>query len=158
MVLRKKPPGQLVSADVPSFGHTPRWPRMTNVLIAHLNTDHCIPHYFQKSFVEYLVSSSQVALCCFPAYFPSPLLPPSLPASPCWLDDGQVKSAHAVEREFRVTQALGKAGIPVAGGARLCEDSSVVGTPFYLMDYVPGACRCDVARQRRVRTYCPGEK
>ena len=37
-----------------------------------------------------------------------------------------------------VTQALGKVGIPVAGGARLCEDETVIGTAFYLMDYVPG--------------------
>ncbi|XP_066545984.1 acyl-CoA dehydrogenase family member 10 isoform X2 [Amia ocellicauda] len=47
-------------------------------------------------------------------------------------------SAHAVEREFRVLKALGKAGIPVPKVIALCEDSSVIGTPFYLMDYCPG--------------------
>ncbi|XP_077996370.1 acyl-CoA dehydrogenase family member 10-like [Glandiceps talaboti] len=47
-------------------------------------------------------------------------------------------SAHAVEREYRVMKALGDAGVPVPNVINLCEDSSVVGTPFFLMDYVRG--------------------
>ena len=47
-------------------------------------------------------------------------------------------SAHAVEREFRVISALYKAGFPVARPVVLCEDESVIGTAFYVMDYVDG--------------------
>jgi len=47
-------------------------------------------------------------------------------------------SAHAVEREFRVIAALGKAGIPVPRTLCLCEDESVIGRAFYVMEYVEG--------------------
>ncbi len=47
-------------------------------------------------------------------------------------------SAHAVEREFRVITALGKAGIPVPRTWCLCEDENVIGRSFYVMDYVEG--------------------
>jgi aminoglycoside phosphotransferase (APT) family kinase protein len=47
-------------------------------------------------------------------------------------------SAHAVEREFRVITALGRAGIPVPRAHCLCEDESVIGRAFYLMEYVEG--------------------
>ncbi|KAM9622227.1 acyl-CoA dehydrogenase family member 10 isoform 2-T2 [Trichechus inunguis] len=47
-------------------------------------------------------------------------------------------SAHAIEREFRIMKALAKAGVPVPKVLDLCEDSSVIGTPFYLMEYCPG--------------------
>ena len=47
-------------------------------------------------------------------------------------------SAHAVEREFRVITALGKAGFPVPRTHFLCEDESVIGRAFYVMDYVEG--------------------
>jgi aminoglycoside phosphotransferase (APT) family kinase protein len=46
--------------------------------------------------------------------------------------------AHAVEREYRVTDALGKQGFAVARVYGLCEDESVIGTPFYVMDMVEG--------------------
>ncbi len=46
--------------------------------------------------------------------------------------------AHAVEREFRVLAALGEQGFPVARVHGLCEDESVIGTPFYVMDMVDG--------------------
>lgn len=46
--------------------------------------------------------------------------------------------AHAVEREYRVLAALGAQGFPVARVHALCEDESVIGTPFYLMDMVEG--------------------
>ncbi|PWG03473.1 phosphotransferase [Sphingosinicella humi] len=46
--------------------------------------------------------------------------------------------AHAVEREYRVIAALGKQGFPVARAVALCEDDSVIGTAFYVMDMVEG--------------------
>nr|XP_055215091.1 acyl-CoA dehydrogenase family member 10 isoform X6 [Gorilla gorilla gorilla] len=47
-------------------------------------------------------------------------------------------SAHAIEREFRIMKALANAGVPVPNVLDLCEDSSVIGTPFYVMEYCPG--------------------
>lgn len=47
-------------------------------------------------------------------------------------------SAHAVEREYRVMRALAKTDVPVPEALALCEDASVVGTPFFVMRYVPG--------------------
>jgi aminoglycoside phosphotransferase (APT) family kinase protein len=47
-------------------------------------------------------------------------------------------SAHAVDREYRVIQALHPTGFPVARPHLLCEDESVLGTAFYVMDYVAG--------------------
>lgn len=49
-----------------------------------------------------------------------------------------LKSAHAVEREFRVQAALNDTPVPVPRMHLLCEDVAVIGTPFYLMDYVVG--------------------
>ena len=46
--------------------------------------------------------------------------------------------AHAVDREYRVITALGAAGFPVARSYGLCEDESVIGTPFYVMEMVEG--------------------
>src|SRR5437660_3297636 len=54
-------------------------------------------------------------------------------------------SAHAVEREYRVIQALHAAGFPVARPHALCEDDSVIGTAFYVMDYVEGRVLWDPA-------------
>src|SRR3954469_18081944 len=47
-------------------------------------------------------------------------------------------SAHAVDREYRVTKALCEKQFPVARPHVLCEDESVIGTAFYVMDYVEG--------------------
>jgi aminoglycoside phosphotransferase (APT) family kinase protein len=47
-------------------------------------------------------------------------------------------SAHAVEREYRVTKALHEVDFPVARPLVLCEDESVIGTVFYVMDCVEG--------------------
>jgi aminoglycoside phosphotransferase (APT) family kinase protein len=46
--------------------------------------------------------------------------------------------AHAVEREARVMSALGVQGFPVPHVHGLCEDESVIGTPFFVMDLVEG--------------------
>ncbi len=47
-------------------------------------------------------------------------------------------SAHAVEREYQVITALARTGVPVPQTYVLCEDPAVIGTPFYVMDYVEG--------------------
>jgi aminoglycoside phosphotransferase (APT) family kinase protein len=49
-----------------------------------------------------------------------------------------LKGAHSVEREAKVLAALEKADFPVAHIHGLCEDDSVIGTSFYLMDMVEG--------------------
>jgi len=54
-------------------------------------------------------------------------------------------SAHAVEREFKVISALHKVGFPVARPQVLCEDDSVIGTAFYVMDFVEGRVLWDPA-------------
>lgn len=47
-------------------------------------------------------------------------------------------SAHLIEREYRILRALPEAEVPVPRARLLCEDSSVIGTPFYVMDHVDG--------------------
>ena len=47
-------------------------------------------------------------------------------------------SAHAVEREFRVIGALAGTDVPVAKAHLLCEDPAVIGSAFYVMDFVEG--------------------
>ena len=47
-------------------------------------------------------------------------------------------SAHAVDREFRVLQALHGTSVPVAKPLHLCRDESVIGSMFYLMAFVDG--------------------
>jgi aminoglycoside phosphotransferase (APT) family kinase protein len=54
-------------------------------------------------------------------------------------------SAHAVEREYRVIVALANTHVPVAKAFALCEDPTVIGTVFYLMDYVEGRLFWDAA-------------
>jgi aminoglycoside phosphotransferase (APT) family kinase protein len=47
-------------------------------------------------------------------------------------------SAHQVEREYRVMAALGGSGVPVPTMRCLCTDDNVIGTAFYVMDFLPG--------------------
>jgi aminoglycoside phosphotransferase (APT) family kinase protein len=47
-------------------------------------------------------------------------------------------SAHAVDREYRVITALAGTDVPVARTHVLCTEESVIGTMFYVMDYVEG--------------------
>ena len=49
-----------------------------------------------------------------------------------------LKSAHAVDREFRVQKALFSSDVPVARMHVLCEDDSVIGSAFYVMEMVDG--------------------
>lgn len=47
-------------------------------------------------------------------------------------------SAHAVDREYKVMTALGTTGFPVPKTYALCEDDSIIGTIFFIMDHVEG--------------------
>lgn len=47
-------------------------------------------------------------------------------------------SAHAVDREFRLISALHPIGFPVPRPLALCEDPSIIGSAFYVMDRVDG--------------------
>lgn len=49
-----------------------------------------------------------------------------------------LKSAHAVDREYRVLAALADTGVPVPRVLHLCTDESVIGSMFYLMEHVAG--------------------
>jgi len=52
-------------------------------------------------------------------------------------------SAHAVEREFRVMRALAGSAVPVPTVHALCEDPGVIGSAFYVMDFVEGRVFAD---------------
>jgi aminoglycoside phosphotransferase (APT) family kinase protein len=49
-----------------------------------------------------------------------------------------LKSAHAVDREYRVLTALAPTRVPVARALHLCEDRDVIGSLFYVMSYEDG--------------------
>ncbi len=51
---------------------------------------------------------------------------------------GRTPSAHDVAREFRVTSALGAAGVPVPRAVVLCEDEDVIGGPFVVAEFMDG--------------------
>ncbi|KAI8069039.1 kinase-like domain-containing protein [Gilbertella persicaria] len=55
------------------------------------------------------------------------------------------KTAHAVEREYRIIRALGEnTNVPVPKVYALCEDHSVIGTPFYVMEFLKGRIFDDI--------------
>ena len=49
-----------------------------------------------------------------------------------------LKSAHAVDREFRVLVALANTDVPVPRAYNLCEDRDVIGSMFYVMSFAAG--------------------
>ena len=53
-------------------------------------------------------------------------------------------SAHQVEREYRVMKALEKSDVPVPEMLLLCEDDAIIGTPFFVMEYVHGRVLEDI--------------
>ena len=63
-------------------------------------------------------------------------------------------SAHAVDREYKVISALADTRVPVAKARVLCEDDSVIGQMFYVMDYVSGR----VLTERGFPTCSPDER
>ena len=69
-------------------------------------------------------------------------------------------SAHDMIREARVQRILGSAGIPVPDIVAVCDDESVLGVPFYIMDYIEGVVitdsipsHLDAADQRAATTF-----
>ncbi|CAH0992450.1 hypothetical protein SIN8267_02572 [Sinobacterium norvegicum] len=56
-----------------------------------------------------------------------------------------LKSAHAVDREYKVIKALADSEVPVAKVYHLCEDDSVIGSMFYVMEYIDGRVMWDPA-------------
>jgi aminoglycoside phosphotransferase (APT) family kinase protein len=56
-----------------------------------------------------------------------------------------LKSAHAVDREFRVMKALAATNVPVPNVRVLCEDDGIIGTSFFVMDHVDGRIFWDPA-------------
>ena len=54
-------------------------------------------------------------------------------------------SAHAIEREFRVMKALAATEVPVARMELLCDDESVIGRAFYVMQFMDGRVLWDQA-------------
>ena len=48
------------------------------------------------------------------------------------------KTAHKVEREYRIIHALETTDVAVPKAYCLCEDDSIVGTPFYIMSFLDG--------------------
>jgi aminoglycoside phosphotransferase (APT) family kinase protein len=49
-----------------------------------------------------------------------------------------LKSAHAVDREFRVLSALAETAVPVPSVYALCEDREVIGSKFFVMEFCEG--------------------
>jgi len=69
-----------------------------------------------------------------------------------------LKSAHMVDREYRVLAALEGSGFPAPRALALCEDEGVIGSVFYLMSHVDGRIFWDPAmpessREERAGVY-----
>jgi aminoglycoside phosphotransferase (APT) family kinase protein len=67
-------------------------------------------------------------------------------------------SAHAIEREYRVMHALAATDVPVARMLALCDDESVIGRAFYVMEFVAGRVLWDqslpgMTREARAAIY-----
>lgn len=48
------------------------------------------------------------------------------------------KTAHQVEREYRIIHALEKTDVPAPKAYHLCEDTRIIGTAFYIMEFLDG--------------------
>ena len=53
-------------------------------------------------------------------------------------DGPLLKSAHAIDREYRVQKALYDTPVPVAKMLHYCDDQSILGVDFYIMEFVDG--------------------
>jgi aminoglycoside phosphotransferase (APT) family kinase protein len=65
-----------------------------------------------------------------------------------------LQSAHQVDREYKVMKALGSIGFPVPVMRALCTDEAVIGTTFYVMDYLAGR----IFRDARLQALAPAER
>ncbi|WP_189047114.1 phosphotransferase family protein [Aliidongia dinghuensis] len=68
-----------------------------------------------------------------------------------------LKSAHAIDREYRIMAALSQTGVPVPRMLHYATDAAIIGTPFYVMERLKGrvfrtAALADVPKPER-RTY-----
>ncbi len=63
-------------------------------------------------------------------------------------------SAHQVDREYRVMKALGAIDFPVPRMRAYCDDPSVIGTDFYVMDFLEGR----IFRNARLPGLAPAER
>jgi aminoglycoside phosphotransferase (APT) family kinase protein len=63
-------------------------------------------------------------------------------------------SAHQVDREHRVMKALGSVSFPVPVMRAFCADESIIGTPFYVMDFLEGR----IFRNARLPGMTPAER
>ena len=63
-------------------------------------------------------------------------------------------TAHLIEREYQITTALATTAVPVPRAALLCEDASILGTAFFVMDYVHGR----ILRDPALPTMSPGDR
>ena len=48
------------------------------------------------------------------------------------------QTAHRVDREYRILHALENTDVPVPKTYCLCEDDEIIGTPFYVMEFLDG--------------------
>lgn len=65
-----------------------------------------------------------------------------------------LQSAHMVDREYRVMKALGGTDVPVPRVHALCGDDAVLGSMFYVMEFVPGRVFFDA----RLPGLSPGDR
>jgi aminoglycoside phosphotransferase (APT) family kinase protein len=54
-----------------------------------------------------------------------------------------IASAHAIDREYRVMEALQGSSVPVPRLFAYCEDEAIIGTPFYVMEFLEGRVLVD---------------
>ena len=72
-------------------------------------------------------------------------------------------SAHAVDREYKVITALQNTEVPVPKTYGLCEDADIIGTPFFVMDFLDGTVYWDLllsekSPQERMEIYASKNK
>jgi aminoglycoside phosphotransferase (APT) family kinase protein len=63
-------------------------------------------------------------------------------------------TAHQIEREYQITSALAATAVPVPRAPLLCDDATIIGTPFFVMDYVHGR----ILRDPALPTLAPAER
>ncbi len=69
-----------------------------------------------------------------------------------------LKSAHAVDREYRVLSALADTNVPVPATLHFCENTEIIGTMFYIMEFLDGRVMWnpalpDLSKQQRHNIY-----
>ena len=65
-----------------------------------------------------------------------------------------LQSAHAVDREYKIINALNQTDFPVPRAHIMCEDAAVIGTIFYVMDYIPGR----IVAENTLPGYSPADR